>query len=123
MLYALRDQDGKITALTDRPIPDAQPANPSDPEVMAFLSLDGDNFAASDFLDESDLGTIRILEDLIDTLIDQQVIRFTDLPQAAQHKLLSRKVARSLASPDSMDAGESDYVRDNMFIQDDEQLF
>ncbi len=124
MLYALRDQDGKITALTDRPIPDAQPARPSDPEVMAFLSLDGENFTAGDFLDESDLSTVRILEDLIDTLIDRQIIRFTDLPEAAQRKLLSRKVARSLASPDSQDAGGSDYIRDNLFIQeDDERLF
>ncbi|GAA0788409.1 hypothetical protein [Marinobacterium sediminicola] len=123
MLYALRDKDGKITALTDRAIPDAQPANPSDPEVMAFLSLDGENFAANDFLDESDLSTIRILEDLIDTLIDRQIIRFTDLPAAAQRKLLSRKVARSLANPDSEDPGSSDYVQDNMFIREDEQLF
>lgn len=123
MLYALRDQDGKITALTDRPLPDAQPATPSDPEVMAFLSLDGDNFTASDFLDESDLATVRILEDLIDTLIDRQIIRFTDLPEAAQRKLLSRKVARSLATPDKANAGESDYARDNLFIQEDEQLF
>ncbi len=123
MLYALRDQSGKITALTDRPIPDAQPTSPSDPEVMRFLSLDGDDFTAGDFLDESDLSTIRILEDLIETLIDRQVIRFTDLPEAAQRKLLSRKVARSLAHPDSLEAENSDYVSDNMFIREDEQLF
>lgn len=123
MLYALRDESGKITALTDRPLPDAQPASPADPEVMAFLSLDGDNFAASEFLDDSDLSTIRILEDLIDTLIDRQIIRFTDLPEAAQRKLLSRKVARSLAHPEAEDAVGSDYVRENLFIQEDEQLF
>ena len=50
--------------------------------------------------------------------------RLQDLPEAAQCKLLSRKVARSLASPDSQDPEGSDYVRDNLFIQeDDERLF
>lgn len=119
MLYVLRDQDGNITALTDRPAANAEPARASDPEVMKFLSLDGDNFTASDFLDESDLSTVRILEDLIDTLIDQQIIRFTDLPPAAQNKLLSRKVARSLATPGSMD----DEVENSVLIREDDQLF
>lgn len=123
MLYAIRDDAGRITALTDRSIPDAQPVQAADPEVMAFLSLDGADFTASEFLDDSDLSTIRILEDLIDTLIDRQIIRFTDLPEAAQRKLLSRKVARSLANPDNEGPVDSDYVRSNLFIQEDDQLF
>lgn len=126
MLYVLRDKDGKITTLTDQPQPGARPAKATDPDVMRFLSLDGDDFTASDFLNESDLSTVRILEDLIDTLINRQVIRFTDLPDAAQRKLLSRKVARSLAQPTAAGeegSGHQNGDRSNLFIQEDEQLF
>lgn len=123
MLYALRDDAGRISALTDRPLPDATAVQASDPEVMAFLSLDGADFTATEFLDESDLSTIRILEDLVDTLIDRQVIRFTDLPSAAQHKLLSRKVARTLANPDAEDADADPAQHEALFLREDDQLF
>lgn len=41
-----------------------------------------------------DVGFIRVLEDLIDTLIDNGVLRLTDLPPQAQDKLNQRKRAR-----------------------------
>jgi len=37
---------------------------------------------------------VRVLEDLIDALIDKGVLRLTDLPQAAQEKLNERKGLR-----------------------------
>ncbi|MFC6806295.1 hypothetical protein ACFQE2_11470 [Methylophaga thalassica] len=37
---------------------------------------------------------IRVLEDLINTLIDKQVILFTDLPIAAREKLANREKVR-----------------------------
>ncbi|MBV0933161.1 hypothetical protein [Marinobacterium weihaiense] len=123
MLYALRDEAGRISALTDRPLPDAKAVQANDPDVMAFLSLDEANFTASEFLDGSDLSTIRILEDLIDTLIERQVIRFTDLPDAAQRKLLSRKVARSLANPDAATDSAAPSQHEALFLREDEQLF
>lgn len=46
-------------------------------------------------LAESDLEMVRVLEDLVGLLIDRSVIRFTDLPDAAQAKLLSRRELRS----------------------------
>ena len=45
-------------------------------------------------LAETDTEVSRILEDLVELLIAKQVIRFTDLPQSAQEKLLSRRRAR-----------------------------
>ena len=38
---------------------------------------------------------VRVLEDLINLLIDNGVIRITDLPEAAQQKLLERGALRS----------------------------
>ena len=44
---------------------------------------------------QSDTDMVRVLEDLIDVLIDQGVIKFTDLPKPAQAKLLQRKESRA----------------------------
>jgi len=41
-----------------------------------------------------DVAFIRVLEDLVDVLIDKGVLRLTDLPQAAQDKLNVRKGLR-----------------------------
>ena len=45
-------------------------------------------------LQESDMWLVRVLEDLIDLLIDRDVIRFTDLPLPAQEKLMERRSLR-----------------------------
>jgi len=45
-------------------------------------------------LSQSDAEFIRVLEDLIDTLIDRGVIRLTDLPPQALAKLQERKLTR-----------------------------
>lgn len=46
-------------------------------------------------LSQSDLALVRVIEDLIDTLIEKGLIQFTDLPAAAQAKLLSRRETRA----------------------------
>lgn len=46
-------------------------------------------------LSQSDAAIARVLEDLIDVLIQRGVIQFTDLPAAAQEKLLSRRETRA----------------------------
>ena len=45
-------------------------------------------------LEQSDLAMARVLEDVINLLVDQGTLRFTDLPEAAQLKLLSRRELR-----------------------------
>jgi hypothetical protein len=45
-------------------------------------------------LRQSDAEMIRVLEDLIHVLMVKGVIRITDLPPAAQHKLVHRSQAR-----------------------------
>jgi hypothetical protein len=66
---------------------------------------------ASNSLSESDIGLARVLEDLIDVLITRGHIQFTDLPEAAQAKLLERRQTRANLShrldllPDDKDGG------------------
>lgn len=46
-------------------------------------------------LSQTDSGLARVLEDLIDVLITRGTIQFTDLPEAAQAKLLERRQTRA----------------------------
>jgi len=46
-------------------------------------------------LSQSDASLVRVLEDLIDVLINRGVIQFTDLPEEAQAKLLERRETRA----------------------------
>ena len=50
---------------------------------------------AGQLLSQSDTDIARVLEDLVDVLIQRGVIQFTDLPQAAQDKLMSRQQTRA----------------------------
>jgi hypothetical protein len=51
----------------------------------------------------SDMGIIRLLEDLIDLLIQKNVIIFTELPEQARERITERKRLReTVASQDLM---------------------
>lgn len=51
--------------------------------------------SGSTLLNQTDMGMARVLEDLIDVLITRGLIQFTDLPEAAQEKLLERRETRA----------------------------
>lgn len=98
MPFVKRDQAGTITAIFNQPMTDGMDELAADdPELLAFLNSDGGNRGPDAKLDlsESDIGMVRVLEDLINLLIDKGVIRITDLPEAAQQKLLERGALRS----------------------------
>lgn len=88
-LHAVRDASGAIATLAASPQPGSVKIDVDHPEVVQFL----DRQNAGGF-STSDAQFVRVLEDLIDTLIEKGVIRHTDLPAAAQQKLLSRKGMR-----------------------------
>lgn len=93
MVYVKRDGSGRIEAVSLASPGEGWEAVAADaPEVAAFAHqvTSGQNALAA-----SDLGLVRVLEDLIDLLIESSVIRFTDLPQPAQAKLLERRSARA----------------------------
>jgi hypothetical protein len=88
MPHVMRDKQGRIVAVLDRGQPgQTEEVSSEDPELLLFIS--GDSVERQNFL-RADLGFIRVLEDLIEVLIDKRVILLTDLPAEAQHKILSR---------------------------------
>lgn len=91
-MYVKRDAKGQIESISQRPGAGFDDELPADsPELKDFLGAS----EVSRALSESDLDMARVLEDLIDLLIDKQVIQFTELPEAAQKKLLSRASTRT----------------------------
>jgi hypothetical protein len=98
-IYAKKDADGNIVALS------RDPGDPADYDCWSILSHDAPEVRefieeligqekVDNILRDSDLSFVRVLEDVIDLLIERSVIRFTDLPLPAQTKLLQRRDRR-----------------------------
>ena len=90
MLFVQRDETGKITGLSLNQGENGEEASLNDPDVRQFLS-------------DSDIDMARVLEDLIEVLVNKNIISVTDLPESAQLKLLYRKNTRSF-----LEAAEGD---------------
>lgn len=124
MLYATRNSEGKITGITDIPSDSAEAIDKNHPDVKEFFSTHYDDFSPDSFLDESDIGIARILDDLVDLLVQKNLIMFTELPSAAQKKLLSRRLVRSLIQDDQNGNSDADNTLDtnNSFLSDEDKL-
>ncbi len=94
MLYAERDKDGKIIAVRHTADEKAtEPVSGINEELMEFFKkINKDPW--TEMLSASDLGVIRVVEDLIDLLIRKNIILFTELPPEAQRKIKTRKQIR-----------------------------
>ena len=69
---------------------------------MQFLAENGDYDFWAKILSVSDLGIIRILEDLVDLLVAKNLIMYTDLPEDAQKKIRERKKVREKMETESL---------------------
>lgn len=115
MPYLRRNAQGNVTGISDVPERPGDPAvSPSDPELIAFLHAGSEatdtKLPTSEYaqivrlvqglngrlnqLEQSDLDFIRVLEDLIDLLVGKELLMFSDLPSAAQQKLIDRRRIR-----------------------------
>ncbi|MCW4628092.1 MULTISPECIES: hypothetical protein [Marinomonas] len=99
MLYAKVNANGEIIDVATSQSEEYKLlVAPNEPTVASILEK---KFATSDtstqeILASSDSDMMRILEDLIDLLTEKRLIQFTELPIAAQKKLLSRKWVRGV---------------------------
>src|SRR3954471_22312128 len=100
MPFIRRDAQGAIDSLHRRDDGGAEFLPDDHPDVRAFLGAEParpePGFASLD------ADFIRVIEDVIDTLISKNVINITDLPLEAQTKLFSRKTFRERATKDAL---------------------
>lgn len=98
MPYVSRDVSGLVTGLFLKPQPNVAEFLPNDhPDIVRFfggtLPQNITNNALMD-LTQSDIDFIRVIEDLVNVLIDKNVITFTDLPAKVREKIVNRHDAR-----------------------------
>lgn len=125
MPYVKRNAAGKVIAVFSEPVDDGLEEVAADHlDLEAFLVNDVGATDSDRALLKSDMELARVLEDLIEILIDKNVISFTDLPTAAQSKLLRRHglrtefaYVRSLFADEATLAGDSD--QEEILIDDD----
>lgn len=96
MIYIRRNANQKITEIDFAPASHLQEISLFDPELKEFLAnSEHSEELIKTVLDKLDSDMVRVIEDLVDILIDKEVIRFTDLPQPVQNKLLFKKSIRN----------------------------
>lgn len=110
MPFIKRNDQGQICGVSLTPQNDhIESADEDAPELDAFVRQLAD---AQGMISGTDMPLVRVLEDLIDLLIDGGIIRFTDLPEAAQSKLMNRRRLREALRPglDLLDDGEKSII-------------
>ncbi|CAH1043885.1 hypothetical protein [Halomonas sp. TD01] len=93
MLYIKRNAEGEIVMLSKEPSPECNDTiNEDSPEVFAFLA---EQTGQSAQFIASDLAFVRVVEDMLEVLLEKGLLSFTDLPAAAQRKVMERKSLRA----------------------------
>ena len=109
-MFVKRDAQGDICALSkEKSEGFGEEVAPESAEFVAFLQqVRPDVEQSLTELAESDLQMARVMEDVVNLLIDKSIIRFTDLPPAAQKKLMYRKEIRGQAGAISLLGDDDD---------------
>jgi hypothetical protein len=113
MPYVSRNAAGGIESLHHVATDVAAEQLPADhPEVRAFLGAGDDSFG------RLDADFVRVIEDVIDTLIERHILNITDLPVEAQAKLFARKSYRERSARNALrlyEGSVADAIIDSQF--------
>jgi len=104
MAYINRNTNGDIIEIFEAQQHDDQEyISLNNAELITFIQQTATHHHVKTVLSSSDVALVRVLEDLIYTLIDKNIIQFTDLPLVAQGKLANReKIRGHLTSLDNL---------------------
>lgn len=103
MPHVRRDAEGRIRSLHATAESGTEFAPTSDSSLQAFVdAAAGTSTSAPVDFSRLDAEFVRVLEDVIDTLIVKNVINITDLPDQAQAKLFARKSFRERVSKSAL---------------------
>lgn len=94
-MFVKRNANAEIVLISKECIPGVaeEYVEPDSQALVDFMQYAKKHSPVVEF-QKSDQDLIRVLEDVIDLLTAKGIIQFTDLPQAAQQKLLSRQDIR-----------------------------
>ena len=92
MPFVKRNEKGEIVAVSKERTEEINlECLPTDGELNAFLQ----SHSASGYIGDTDQAFVRVLEDVVELLIDKGVFMFTELPESAQKRVLERQRLRS----------------------------
>jgi predicted RNA-binding protein len=92
-MFVLRNAEGTIFAISKITDSSFHESVADDAvELIAFIQSAKSTEQLA--LEQTDQTMARVMEDVVNLLVEQGVIRFTDLPDAAQDKLLNRRELR-----------------------------
>ena len=106
MPYVLRDDDGKVQAVSQNAIAGWESVEAGAEDYVEYLAM---AISKEDKFRESDIQLARVLEDLISLLIDRDFIRFTDFPEPAQKRLIEREGLRARKTELNLLSDDSDF--------------
>ena len=90
MIYVKRDATGRVIAVSQEPMEGFEQTDESAAsEINEVLAS-----ATDSLFQNSDLEFIRVLDDVIDLLIDKNLILFTELPAVVQENYTQRTQMR-----------------------------
>jgi hypothetical protein len=103
MLYVERDAEGSIIAMHSLPQPNVREEKAViDEEILDYLIKTVSADSRKLLLALSDMGIIRLVEDLVDLLIKKNIICYTELPEQAQKKIQERRRLRETKIPQTL---------------------
>jgi hypothetical protein len=94
MPFIVRDPEGNIAGVYNQAVEGGEEVSADDPGLVAFLKETAPGAAPEGDWVNSDLALARVMEDLVDVLIEKNIINFTDFPEGAQQKLMARRGMR-----------------------------
>lgn len=101
MIYIKRDKNNEIIDLQFSDRPDYSISSLFDPDVKDFIEKTQNAELIKKILRTMDLEMVRVIEDLVDILVDRRLILFTDLPEPVQNKLLFKRSIRENLAPET----------------------
>ncbi len=103
MIYVERNEQGNITSLSLTSSTTNEEISVGSPELIEFIKhAPNCDELTSLVLNRLDLDMVRVIEDLLDIMIDRDLLRFTDLPIPVQDKLMFKRKIRNLNNENSI---------------------
>ena len=97
MIYIERNASGEINNIEFSPAENRQEISLHDPQLTEFIkNSENSDVLIQTVLNRMDLEMVRVIDDLIDIMIERNLILFTDLPEPVQNKLLFKRKMRNL---------------------------
>ncbi|RAH38156.1 tryptophan synthase subunit beta like protein [Halomonas sp. SL1] len=93
-MYVKRDGEGEILLVSRELTPQCDEYLAADSRELLDFMFEQESRNDLAHFQASDLAFVRVLEDVIELLMDKGVIRFTELPEAAQQKVMERQSMR-----------------------------